>query len=228
MFVRQHQNQFRTANADVQMFYASMVTASQPQLSWNKPTGVSHVYIMLIGAGAGGDGAGTGGGSGAVSVWYGAARNVPDNLLVQVDRGNNGQRTAIFGKFAGSAFTELLRASSASSFNGGIASTGISAMEAMGFYQSVAGQDGNGGVQVPSATTFLSGGSNTTARVDANYGYTSDDGRTLNGGTAFFLQPIIVGIGGGTASPTRTAIGCGANSNYTTGGGNGFALIASW
>lgn len=218
MFVREHQNQFRTANADVQMFYASMVTASQPQLSWNKPPGVSHVYIMLIGAGGNADGLGTGGGSGAVTVWYGAAQNVPDSLLVRVDASNNAGTTSIFGKFSSSTFTELLRANSSVLNQAGNASSGISAFEAMGFYQSVQGQNGDSGPLPASTTTFLSGSS---AGVTGNYGYTTTT-------SSFFqLQPVIVGVGDGSGTTRQCGIGCGSAS--TTGfAGNGFALIASW
>lgn len=229
MFVRQHQNQFRTANADVQMFYASMVTASQPQLSWNKPTGVSHVYIMLIGAGGGIDGTGNGGGSGAVTVWYGSAQNVPDNLFVKVDRGNNADRTAIYGKFSGSTFTELLRANSAPAAGptAATASTGISAMESMGFYQSVAGQAGT--VDTASTTTFLSGGNPSLGgSKTANYGYTVSTVSTGTNGM-FQLQPIIVGMGVKNTENVRASIGCGAGGTAGgPGGGNGMALIASW
>lgn len=222
MFVREHQNQFRTANADVQMFYAPFTTALQPKLSWNKPPGVSHVYIMLIGAGGNGDGVGSGGGSGAVTVWYGAAQNLPDILFVKVDRGGNQDRTGIYGRFTASAFTELLRANSANSINGGTASNGISAVEAMGFYQSVAGQAGMSGAIAPSTTTFLSGGSpGASGTSTANYGYTTD----LTG--YFQLQPIIVGIGSYNNTINRPGIGCGG-SNVSGTGGDGFALIASW
>lgn len=221
MFVRQHQNQFRTANADVQMFYAPFTTATQPKLSWNKPTGVSHVYIMLIGAGGNGDGAGTGGGSGAVTVWYGAAQNVPDSLLVRVDASANAGTTSIFGKFSSSTFTELLRANSASINNPGTASSGVSAFEAMGFYQSVAGQPGDSIAIPASTTTFLSGGTGSSAGVTGNYGYTT------TASSFFQLQPIIVGVGSANNVTRPCGIGCGSSSS---GGfaGNGFALIASW
>lgn len=225
MFVRQHQNQFRNSNADVQMFYAPFTTSAQPKASWNKPVGVSHVYIMLIGAGSISDGTGNGGGSGAVTVWYGAAQNVPDSLLVKVDLGNNGDKTAIYGKFSGSAFTELLRANSAtaSSITAGAASSNTSAMQAMGFYQSVAGQDGTSGAQSASTTTFLSGATAGANTVTANYGYAT----ATSGAGNFFLQPIIVGLANAGAATRQAGIGCGSGS--TTGfAGNGFALIASW
>ena len=55
MFVRQNQQQFRNSNADVQIFYGSDASVSTRTRSWNKPTGVSHVYMMLIGGGGYGD-----------------------------------------------------------------------------------------------------------------------------------------------------------------------------
>lgn len=233
MFVRQHQNQFRTANADVQMFYAPFTTAAQPKLSWNKPPGVSHVYIMLIGAGGGVDGTGNGGGSGAVTVWYGAAQHVPDILFVKVDFGNNADRTAVLGKFSGSAFTELLRANSATAAGptaGTATASTTTPLAAMGFYQSVAGQDGT--IDTASATTFLSGGNPSLGGTKAsNYGYTVNTAVNSTNGM-FQLQPIIVGMGskGNTGGAlVRAPIGCGAGgTSGTTNGGNGFALIASW
>lgn len=217
MFVRQHQNQFRTANADVKLFYAPFTSANEPKLSWNKPTGVSYVYIMLIGAGGNGDGAGTGGGSGAVTVWYGAAQNVPDSLSILIDQGGNGRSTSIFSNI-GSGFVELLKANSASTITGGAASSGISAFEAMGFYQSVAGQNGSSTTISPSTTTFLSGGAQ--SGTTANYGYTT-------GSRGYFqLQPIIVGVGNTNGFSGPTGIGCGSSDNSA--GGPGFALIASW
>lgn len=219
MFVREHQNQFRTANADVQMFYAlgqSGGTSLAGKLAWNKPPGVSHVYIMLIGPGGAGNGAGTGGGSGAVSVWYGAAQNVPDSLILRIGEGGSGISTDIF--YRTSIINNLMKANAAQVTSGGTASSGISAFEAMGFYRSVAGQNGSSTTISPSTTTFLSGGAQ--SGTTANYDYTT-------GSRGYFrLQPIIVGVGNTNGFSGPTGIGCGSSDNSA--GGPGFALIASW
>ena len=210
MFVRQNQNQFRNSNADVQLFYKSS--------NWLKPVGVSHVYMMLIGGG--GNNSGSGGSSGAVTVWYGATQNVPDNLRISVSTGDSSNTTV---SYVGTSTTTLLTA------NGAVIATNGSAMTAnqfanSGFFQSVAGQAWVNGGQSASSTTFLSTGTSASPN-NANYGYT-----TFNNGY-FQLQPIIVGVG--TASATGTdnvyaAIGCGAGSGANGKGGPGLVLIASW
>ena len=70
-----------------------------------------------------------------------------------------------------------------------------------------------------SATTFLSGGSQTGSSVTANYGYS-----TLANGN-FFMQPIIVGVGGIGAD--RGGIGCGGGDS-SVGGGDGMVVIITW
>lgn len=209
MFPRQPQQQFRTAGADVQTFYKNS--------NWTKPPGVSHVYMMLIGGGGDGDGT-TAGGSGAVTVWYGAAQHIPDNLLVTVSTGNASNTTVNYR--SSSAVVALLTAT------GGVLSVAGTAMAAnqfaaSGFFQSVAGQAGSAVAQTASATTFLSGGAdNSTDSVTANYGYFIPG----NGSGFFQMQPIIVSAG---SSGAKTgAIGSGAGGVGT--GGPGMALIASW
>jgi len=212
MFPQQPQQQFRTAGADVQIFYGSNSS------SWLKPRGVSHVYILLIGRGGDGDTAGTGGGSGAVTVWYGAAQNVPDSLFVSLS-GN----TIVTARFSNSSQipTALLTASNASGPTGGSAMT-ANQFTTSGFFQSVAGQAGAAGTQSASTTTFLSGGTSSSQLLNANYGYTQL--ASGSGGGYFMLQPIILGIG---ASGTNTGgIGCGGGDNGL--GGRGMVLIASW
>ena len=213
MFPQQPQQQFRTAGADVQMFYRSS--------AWAKPPGVSHVYMMLIGGGGNGDGVSSGGGSGAVTVWYGAAQHVPDSLIVSVSTGNAVNTTVSYKAGVSAAGITLLTA------NGGVTATAGTAMTAnqfagSGFFSSTAGQTGAGNAQIASTTTFLSSG----ARLDltANYGYTNP---LLSGGARngfFQLQPIIVGAGGTESG--RGPIGCGGG--YVSVGGPGMALIASW
>jgi len=124
----------------------------------------------------------------------------------------------------------------------------------MGFFQSIAGQDGTAGNsagagvdQTASATTFLSGGAGgagsaggTGGGVTANYGYVlapTTAGGTVKGRDGLFqMQPIIVGIGGtgGTTSTTvgtaggRGGIGCGgggAGEDALLGGLGGDGMV---
>lgn len=217
MFVRQNQQQFRNSNADVQIFYGSDITGSQGR-TWNKPPGVSHVYMMFIGGGGVGDGT-TGGGSGAVTVWYGAAQNVPDSLIIQAPR--SGGTINSLTEYGGTTLISANR----STGTGGASTTAANAFASSGFYQSTAGQNGASGSISQSSTTFLSGGAVTGSTVTSNYGY-----RISSNGSGFFqLQPIIVGAGG--SGNGNGGIGCGGGANNGTGtgwGGQGMVLIASW
>jgi hypothetical protein len=213
MFPQQPQEQFRTASADVKLFYTSS--------TWLKPPGVSHVYMMLIGGGGNGDTT-SGGGSGAVTVWYGAAQHVPDSLVVSVSTGNNINTTVNYR--ASSGLIALLTANGATTVSSANAMT-ANQFTASGFFRSTAGQDGSTGNITASGTTFLSGGGGTGG--SANYGYTV---RTGNNGY-FQMQPIIVGLGG--ASGIRMGgTGCGGGvttTNVTFGqGGNGLVVIITW
>lgn len=219
MFVRQNQQQFRNSNADVQIFYGSENSGSY-QNSWNKPIGVSNVYIMAIGAGGSGNGSTSGGGSGAVTVWYGAAQNVPDQLQIIVGAGGAGYGSVV--RFlSGSTQINLVSANSTSTSSGAGATT-ANAFAASGFYQSITGQAGSSSGIAASSTTFLSGGAPAGGGVIANYGYTLGSAGSKSG--FFLLQPIIVGLGGmGTGNG---GIGCGGG--VTGVGGQGMVLIASW
>jgi len=226
MFVRQNQQQFRTANADVQIFYGdgSAPSATNNNRTWNKPPGVSHVYIMCIGGGGTGNGTSAGGGSGAVSVWYGAAQNVPDSLLVRMaPLSGGGAATVVAYRNGGGNPTNLVIANgSSSNLAGGATASG--AFLSSGFYQSVSGQDGTTGNQYTASSTFLSGGTDSAGIVFANYGYKNGTvAGQLNG--YFQLIPIIVGVGGSGSG--QGGIGCGGGMNSGK-GGPGMALIASW
>ena len=233
MFVRQNQNQFRNSNADVRIFYgAGNANSGQTQTySWVKPVGVSHVYMMLIGGGGPGDASTGSGGSGAVTVWYGAAQNVPDDLIIQPSfvggAGAGGVNSYVYYRGSSASLVTLLTASVG---NPGIGGTAMTANQFAnsGFFQSVAGQAGiSSGSQTPSATTFLSGGGAASGTTTANYGYTVTGSRS-----GFFqLQPIIVSVGGnGSADNTIGGIGSGGAYGATNGGagGAGLVLIASW
>jgi len=220
MFPQQPQQQFRKAGADVQIFYGSgAVSTTQHQKSRSKPKGISHIYMMLIGSGSAGDGA-VSGASGAVTVWYGAAQNVPDSLVVIAGAVGGAFASAVYARFSSYPAlggTGLLTANPAVSNGGGTAMT-ANQFTASGFFQSVAGQDAD--LTTASATTFLSGGISLGNPVLANYGYS-----TPSGGNGYFqMQPIMIGVGGGING--RGGIGCGGGDNGT--GGQGMVLIASW
>jgi hypothetical protein len=203
-------------NCDIQIFYGDGSSSNSRSRSiWTKPRGVSHVYMLLIGAGAAGA-AGTGGGSGAVTVFYVAAQNIPDNASVWV--GTQSTYVSVIAP----AGTYFIQAPAASGSTGGVASTSGAYLTASGFYKSVAGQDGSGGNIAASATTFLSAGTGPGSTLTANYGYVNA------GGNGYFMfQPIIVGMGGVAGSGFRAGIGCGGSGNGGP-GGPGMVLIASW
>jgi hypothetical protein len=189
-------------------------------MSWNKPVGVSHVYMMLIGAGGTGDGT-NGGGSGAVTVWYGAAQHVPDNLVLQIpaDQVDN---TYIRYRNR-SSIAILLQANSAGGLTAGAATT-APPFAASGFYKSTAGQNGTSSANSASTTTFLSGaGGDITAT--SNYGYVNRAAAPNYTHGYFLMQPIIVGVAG--INDGDGGIGCGG-AVASAKGGPGMVLIASW
>lgn len=204
---------------NIQTFYGarSPSDADSGSRGWNKPVGVSHVYMLLIGGGSSGDET-TGGGSGGVTVWYGAAQHVPDFLYILA--GSKGDGSAIYTRTGPAPFLVAY---------GGTGITGAAAFAAnqftaSGFFRSTAGQDGSAAGISASTTTFLSGGGASASAITANYGYAlSTSATNLNG--VFQMQPIIVGVGSkGTATG---AIGCGGGLNSGD-GGPGMVLIASW
>lgn len=208
---------------DIQTFYGTNSANKLQKFSWNKPVGVSHVYMLLIGAGGAGNGS-SGGGSGSVTTWYGAAQHVPNNLIVQLGIGDATANTTIFFASRSSTPITLIDTLSATNITGGPA-TIPEAFASSGFFNSVAGQNGSTGSVTASTTTFLSGGSaNSSSTVTANYGYGLTNAATSLLGT-FLMQPIIVGIGGKASG--RGGIGCGSGSSSGI-GGPGMVLIASW
>jgi len=204
---------------DIQIFYGSGVNNNTSQRSWIKPRGVSHVYALLIGPGAVGDGT-FGGGSGAVTVWYGAAQNVPDQLTIRVAVSSTNSQILYQSK---SGLIVLLQADQTSLSTGAAAFT-ANQFAASGFYQSVAGQNGVASGIGASGTSFLNGGTTAASAASTLYGYQTSSGG-VNGNGFFMMQPIIVG-GGGTGSG-RGGIGCGGGANSGP-GGPGMVLIASW
>lgn len=230
MFVRQPQ--FRNASADVQVFIAHGARSpaadrTASERAWNKPPGVSHVYMMLIGSGGRTSSLSDCSGCGAVTVWYGAAQNVPDFLIVRPGNVNYTNTEVQYRNTSGTAIT-LLTAESASFANAGNGAgggaTAAGAFANSGFYQSIAGVTGNSTQSSAAATTFLSPGSS-SSNV-SNYGY-SIPGTDPTFGGYFQLSPIPVGIGG--KQSIVTAVGCGVHATATGAeGGPGMVLIASW
>lgn len=223
--------------ANVQIFYTTE--------DWVKPQGASFVWFTLIGAGGGGGTAGgAGGGSGAVTNFMGPAFLMPDILRVSIGSGGvgatgaGGATTIVYQQKDGTGYT-LLTANGGSGGNtatGATASTGT-AFTAMGFFQSVAGQNGStntSGYSTPSTTTFLSGGSN--GGVGGNYGYqTNLINPPTSAGSGFFqFQPIIVGLGcpgvvSSGAGDGIGGIGCGGGTGSTNRrGGDGLVVIITW
>lgn len=215
-------------NCDIQTFYGQPnPSGDKTPMSWIKPVGVSHVYMMLIGGGGGGTDTVNSGGSGAVTVWYGAAQHVP-NLLVVTPGADSDASVIQYRNTSGSAsgaLRQLLIALGGSGSSPGGTST-AGPFAASGFYKSTAGQTGVAGSATPSGTTFLSAGAfASTNSVIANYGYTNANS-TGSGTSGFFqLQPIIVGCGGSYAY--NGGIGCGGGGVGGK-GGPGMILIASW
>ena len=190
--------------------------------TWVKPQGASFVWFTLIGAGGNGDTGTNGGGSGAVTNCMVPAFLIPDSLQIQIGSSYETSYTVI--NYSSTTGTyPLLTAISANGSLAGAASTS-NYFSAMGFYQSIAGQNGSIPVVNPSATTFLSAGAAGANAVTANYGYASD----ATSGQGFFqIQPIIVGVGGGgNYNIGQGGIGCGG-AVYGF-GGNGLVVIISW
>jgi hypothetical protein len=210
----------RPQNCDIQTFYGGISTLQS--FTWNKPIAASHVYMLLIGGGGAGDGT-TGGASGVVTVWYGAAQNVPNSLVITPASAVNGTATTV--NYRGSSLVTLLSARTA---NGATepAANAITPFGSSGFYKSTDGQIGEVSANpAPSLKTFLSAGAGAGGTLTANYGYQISQNAQNDTNGYFLLQPIIVGIGGINAG--KGGVGCGGSASSGT-GSNGMVLIASW
>ena len=251
--------------ANVQIFIGSARSrgTAVTAFDWIKPQGASFVWFTLIAPGGGGGSTassgvrGGGGGSGAVTNFMCPAFLIPSSLQVFVALGgtganaisgtgtgfSGGDTTIVYQEKNGAGYT-LLTANGGGAGNnsgtgggaGGAAMT-ANAFTAMGFFQSIAGQDGrfSTGSPTPSTTNFLSGGgSSGSSSNQANYGYT-----TPNNNDGFFqISPIIVSTaqGGMTSAGNQIAgIGSGGTGiNSLTLGGNagdggpGLAVIITW
>ncbi len=236
--------------ANVQIFNGSGAPtgSSVTTQDWTKPQGASFVWFTLIGpGGAGFNTSNNPGGSGAVTNFMCPAFLIPDVLRIRVSQGgdptiSDGSPTSvIYQAKDGTGYTLLSANNGTGGGSGGVGSGGAAmtanAFTAMGFFQSVAGQNGVAGNQSASATTFLSGGalgSGATPTITANYGY-SGGTSTTNFSGFFQMQPIIVGIGGsggaGISGQRNGGIGCGGGAAGVAPGGNGgsgLAVIITW
>jgi hypothetical protein len=235
--------------ANVQIFQGSSTRGGTEHTNtrrWVKPQGASFVWFTLIGAGGGGGvvsggSYGGGGGSGAVTNFMCPAFLIPDDLQVVIGEGyaNTGGTTKIVYQQKDGTGYDLLTADGGAAGGTDTIGTGGAAMSAnyftaIGFLNSVAGQDGSASDSSASTTTFLSGGPSNTGSVTGNYGYSV--AQTKRG--FFMTQPIIVGVanGGnaGSSSAISTATGCGGsgandNSGFVQSyGGNGMVVIITW
>lgn len=207
--------------ANVQIFQCSGTPTAVNRSTWIKPQGASFVWFTLIGSGGAGNGT-TGGGSGAVTNFMCPAFLIPDQL--QITPGSRTNTTDVRYKQKDGTGYLLLSAPSANGITGG------SVMDpnyftAMGFFQSVAGQNGSSGSIAASSTTFLSGGCSAAGSQASNYGYSSG-GASSTGNGFFMMQPIIVGV---SAKGTGAGgIGCGGGVAATPSGGDGLVVIITW
>lgn len=208
---------------DIQTFYGGGGDTNVVQKTWIKPRGVSNIYMMLIGHGGTPiPASGFGGGCGAVTVWYGAAQNVPDSLIVSVTSSGN-ISTSVSARFSNSGLTPtVLLSALGSNTTGTAAAMTANQFAASGFFQSIAGPGGSSGDPTASATTFLGSGGVGTGGSTGNYGYTTSPVVSNNG--YFLMQPIIVGLG---AQGTGQG-GIGSGGGNSGKGGQGLVLIASW
>ena len=219
-------------NANVQIFNRNTGSSGSqsPTQTWVKPQGASFVWFTLIGAGANGDGT-NGGGSGVVTNFMCPAFLIPDSLNIEVGL-SLGVHTRIWYQYtsgAGSAAYELIGAYSATSATAPTA-YGANYFTAMGFFQSVGGQNGSTGTVTASATTFLSGGGSAGGTSTSNYGYSSGPVGAGTDRSGFFqFQPIIVSTGGfgGTITGIATG-GIGSGGGVAGIGGPGLVVIITW
>jgi hypothetical protein len=208
-------------SCNIQIFYGRGPASSGDKtvMTWNKPVGVSHVYMMLIGGGGTGDGT-NGGGSGAVTVWYGAAQHVPNSLVISPGVTLDPTTTI---SYLGTSSPILLSALGGNGATAG-AATSAGPFAASGFYKSTAGQNGTSSANSASTTTFLSG-AGTGSTSTSNYGYVNKQAGTNYTHGYFLMQPIIVGVAG--INDGDGGIGCGGAAASAK-GGPGMVLIASW
>jgi hypothetical protein len=249
--------------ANVQIFSQGGTTND-----WVKPQGASFVWFTLIGAGGGAGytedtnagNAGGGGGSASVTNCMVPAFLIPDVLRVSLGKGGVGAKTSGGTATSGgatvlsyqqkdtTAYTLLTANGAGGGTNGVLGAPGVGgakgvAMDAnyftcMGFFQSVAGQDGTIGTTSAPTNTFLTAGG--SADINGNYGYSIGQSTNPPSGGYFQMQPIIVGYGvnsamgaGGSNATTNGGTGCGGGSSFYgpaagADGGDGIAVIITW
>lgn len=191
--------------------------------TWVKPQGASFVWFTLIGAGGNGDGS-SGGGSGAVTNFMCPAFLIPDSLTITLPQPSSSSSTKVRYQLKATTPYDLLTADNGVGATAGAAMT-ANAFTAMGFFQSVAGQNGFTASVSASTGTFLSGGGANAQNQISNYGYQTSNTLTSNTSGFFQTQPIVVGAGG--MGSGRGGIGCGGGLDSAP-GGNGMVVIITW
>jgi hypothetical protein len=217
--------------ANVQIFTTNgLSTTAAPIQTWMKPQGASFVWFTLIGAGGAGDNVSTGGGSGAVTNFMCPAFLIPDQLRIELGVGGTiAQPSSItrvsYQQKTTTAYTLLSASAGGAGGTGGVGGAAMTAnnFTAMGFFQSINGQDGTSGAIAASGTTFLSGGGRILDTQNSNYGYSSGPS-TINRSGFFQTQPIIVGAGGMGSGIGGTGCGGGIGG----GGGSSMVVIITW
>jgi len=189
---------------------------------WVKPQGASFVWFTLIGGGGSGSNV-QGGGSGAVTNCMVPAFLIPDVLQVNVSSGQSVNTTVVYQQKDGTGYT-LLTANASTGVLGAVASSS-NYFSCMGFFQSVAGNNGSPSTVTASTTTFLSVGGAAASNQTSNYGYTSGPSGVDRDGF-FSMSPIIVSGGGmGTG---RGGIGSGSGEDNLNIGSEGLAVVITW
>lgn len=209
--------------ANVQIFTSYRVSGDNINtgFDWVKPQGASFVWFTLIGPGGNGSTT-TGGGSGAVTNFMCPAFLIPDVLSVYPGQPSNAAASIKYRQKDGTGYTLLTANAGSTSAASAMTANNFTAM---GFFQSVQGQDGSPGSISASTSAFLSGGGAFGSSQTSNYGY-STGGVNTNRNGIFLTSPVIVGAGGmGTG---RGGIGCGAGVDNTSGGGSGLVVIITW
>jgi hypothetical protein len=249
--------------ANIQIFKEGGSTSD-----WVKPQGASFVWFTLIGAGGGAGytldtsagAAGGGGGSASVTNCMVPAFLIPDVLRITIGKGGIGAKTSVGAATSGentvlsyqqkatSAYTLLTANGAGGGTNGTIGATGTGGaagtattsnyFTCMGFFQSVAGQDGTIGTTSAPTNTFLTAGG--CADIVGNYGYGIGQSTNPPASGYFQMQPIIMGYGGNSAmgaggsnATTNGGIGCGGGSSFYgpaagANGGDGLVVIVTW
>lgn len=179
-----------------QIFYSTSV--------WNKPNGISMVFMIAIGGGGGGGGGqvhtggsggvsygGSGGGGGAISSLLIPEFSLPDRLYLTIGQGGNGGSSAVTGSAGGSSTIE--------SYFSNANSNATILLNANGGNGGQAGTTGTvggaGGTATSTTPQHTSGIYNSNAGQQGGSG-SNGNGTSLNLGE-FPAYPLITGGAGG-------------------------------